>query len=162
MSAQKMMVCGLRWAGRVTVAAIAIMALATVSGCERASVEESPSADAVTAIGDTTSAALPLLLDLGSDSCTACKTMAPILDEMRETFEGQFYVRFLDARKDRSVVSKYGIKVIPTQIFFNEDGGELFRHQGFYGREDILAKWAELGYTFDEPAPSAGGTNSNG
>ena len=160
MSAQKMMVCGLRWAGRVTVATIAIMALATVSGCERASVEESPSADAVTAIGDTTSAALPLLLDLGSDSCTACKTMAPILDEMREAFEGQFYVRFLDARKDRSVASEYGIKVIPTQIFFDEEGRELFRHQGFYGREDILAKWAELGYAFDKLA--AGGTTSNG
>ena len=160
MSAQKMMVCGLRWAGRVTVATIAIMALATVSGCERASVEESPSADAVTAIGDTTSAGLPVLLDLGSDSCVACKTMEPILDDVREAFEGQFHVRFLDARKDRSVASEYGIKVIPTQIFFDEDGDELFRHQGFYGREDILAKWAELGYTFDELA--AGGTTSNG
>ena len=163
MSTQKMTVCGLRWAGRVMVVAIAVIAalvLASTFGCERASVEESPSADAVTAIGDTTSAALPLLLDLGSDSCTACKTMAPILDEIRETFEGQFRVRFLDARKDRSVASEYGIKVIPTQIFFDDEGRELFRHQGFYGREDILAKWAELGYTFDELA--AGGTTSNG
>jgi len=141
---------------------ILIAALLTTFGCERASVEESPSADAGTAIGDTTIAALPVLLDLGSDSCVACKTMEPILDEMRETFEGQFHVRFLDARKDRSVASEYGIKVIPTQIFFDEDGGELFRHQGFYGREDILAKWAELGYAFDESAPSVGGTNLNG
>jgi len=155
-----MMICGLRWAGRVTATAVAIMALGVVFGCEQASVGESRSADAVTAIGDTTSAALPLLLDLGSDSCTACKTMAPILDEMRETFEGQFRVRFLDARKDKNVASEYGIKIIPTQIFFDEQGRELFRHQGFYGREGILAKWAELGYTFDELA--AGGTTSNG
>lgn len=140
---------------------IAIAALVVVSGCERASIEESPSADAGTAAGDTV-AALPVLLDLGSDSCVACKTMEPILDEMRETFEGQFHVRFLDARKNRSVASEYGIKVIPTQIFFDEDGGELFRHQGFFGREDILAKWAELGYTFDDPAPAAGGRGSDG
>jgi len=153
---------GSGWAGRVLVAAIAIVALVIVSGCERASVKESPSAESSTVAGDTTVAALPMLLDLGSDSCVACKTMEPILDEMRETFEGQFHVRFLDARKDRSVASEYGIKVIPTQIFFDEDGGELFRHQGFYGRDDILAKWAELGYAFDESAPSVGGTNLNG
>ena len=158
-----------RGSGRVAraVAAVAILALVVASGCERAPVEESPPAerqarpgDASTAAGDTTVVALPLLLDLGSDSCSACKTMAPILDEMREAFEGQFHVRFLDARKDRSVASEYGIKVIPTQIFFDEEGRELFRHQGFYGREDILAKWAELGYAFDEPAP--GGRPHNG
>ena len=142
------------------VTTIAIAALVVVSGCERALIEELPSADAGTAIGDTTVAALPVLLDLGSDSCVACKTMAPILDEMRETLEGQIHISFVDARKNRSVASEHGVKVIPTQIFFDEDGRELFRHQGFFGKEDILAKWAELGYTFDEPAP--GGTTSNG
>jgi thioredoxin 1 len=138
------------------------MALVVVSGCERASVKESPSADAETALGDATVAALPVLLDLGSDSCVACKTMAPILDEMRETLEGQIHVRFVDVRKNRSMAAEHGVKVIPTQIFFDEDGRELFRHQGFYGRENILAKWAELGYTFDEPVPAVGGMRSNG
>ena len=147
---------------RCVVMTIFIAALLTTFGCERASVGESPPADAGTAIGDTAIAALPVLLDLGSDSCVACKTMAPILDEMRETFEGQLHVRFVDARKNRSVASEYGIRVIPTQIFFDEDGGELFRHQGFFGREDILTKWAELGYTFDDREPAAGGTNSDG
>jgi thioredoxin 1 len=35
--------------------------------------------------------------------------------------------------------------MIPTQIFYDADGNELFRHEGFYAKEDILAKWAELG-----------------
>jgi thioredoxin 1 len=35
--------------------------------------------------------------------------------------------------------------VIPTQIFYNAEGKELFRHVGFFGKEDILAKWKELG-----------------
>ncbi len=39
----------------------------------------------------------------------------------------------------------YGIKLIPTQIFFAADGTELFRHEGFFATEDILAKWRELG-----------------
>ena len=101
-----------------------------------------------------------MLLDLGSDSCVACKTMEPILDELRETFEGQMDVQFVDVRKDRSAASEHGIKIIPTQIFFDADGNELYRHQGFFGREDILAKWTELGYSFDEPA--AGGADTNG
>ncbi len=161
MSALRRTMRGFGSARRVKVT-VAIAVLVATFGCERASVEEPPSADTSAASGDAPVAGLPVLLDLGSDSCVACKTMEPILDEMRETFEGQFHVRFLDARKDRSVASEYGIRVIPTQIFFDEDGGELFRHQGFYGREDILAKWAELGYTFDEPVLTAEGTKSNG
>ena len=41
----------------------------------------------------------------------------------------------------------YQVKLIPppTQIFFDASGNELFRHQGFFSREDILAKWKELG-----------------
>jgi thioredoxin 1 len=39
----------------------------------------------------------------------------------------------------------YGIEVIPTQIFYDAEGKELFRHVGFFAKEDILAKWKELG-----------------
>ncbi len=94
--------------------------------------------------------ALPLLLDLGSTTCVPCKAMAPILDEMRETFEGQFDVRFMNVKKDAAVARKYGVRIIPTQIFFDEHGNELFRHQGFFSREEMLAAWEELGYVFNE------------
>ncbi len=43
--------------------------------------------------------------------------------------------------------------MIPTQIFYAADGKELFRHTGFYGREEILGKWKELGYEFDLKQP---------
>jgi thioredoxin 1 len=92
---------------------------------------------------------LPRLLDLGADKCVPCKAMAPILEEMRETFAGQLRVDFIDVWKNREAGSQYGIKVIPTQIFFDENGNELFRHQGFFSREDMLAKWGELGYEFE-------------
>ncbi len=35
--------------------------------------------------------------------------------------------------------------MIPTQIFYDADGKERFRHVGFFGKDDILAKWKELG-----------------
>ncbi len=93
---------------------------------------------------------LPRLVDLGSTTCVPCKAMAPILDEMRETFEGQFEVVFIDTREDRDAGREYGISIIPTQIFFDSEGNELFRHQGFFSRADILAEWSELGYAFEE------------
>lgn len=91
----------------------------------------------------------PALVDLGAGKCVPCKAMAPILDEMRETFEGELDVVVIDVWKDPEVGRQYGVKVIPTQIFFDEDGNELFRHQGFFSREDILGKWSEFGYEFE-------------
>ncbi|MDF7807483.1 thioredoxin family protein [Pontiellaceae bacterium B12219] len=91
---------------------------------------------------------LPKLLDLGAGKCIPCKMMAPILDEMTETFTGQFDVEFIDVWENEGVGQTYGIRMIPTQIFYDAEGKELFRHEGFYAREDMLAKWKELGYEF--------------
>jgi thioredoxin 1 len=93
---------------------------------------------------------LPRLLDLGADKCIPCKAMAPILDEMKETFSGQLDVDFIDVWKNESAAQPYGIRLIPTQIFFDGEGNELFRHEGFFSREDLLAKWEELGFFFEE------------
>jgi thioredoxin 1 len=96
-------------------------------------------------------AQLPKLIDLGADKCIPCKKMAPILEALREDFAGQFEVVFIDVWKNRQAAGPYGIKLIPTQIFFDADGNELFRHEGFFSREDILGKWSELGYAFSVP-----------
>jgi thioredoxin 1 len=88
---------------------------------------------------------LPKLLDLGANRCIPCKKMAPILEELKKDCAGQFTVEFIDVWKDESAAKKYGINLIPTQIFYDATGKELYRHQGFYGKDDILAKWKELG-----------------
>ncbi len=87
---------------------------------------------------------LPRLVDLGSDNCIPCKMMAPILDQLKKEFTGIFNVEFIDVWKKSDEAKKYGIKIIPTQIFFDAAGKELFRHEGFFSKEDILAKWNEL------------------
>ena len=92
-------------------------------------------------------AGLPQLIDLGADKCIPCKMMAPILEELKEKYKGRLEVTFIDVWKDPAPGSKYGIRVIPTQIFIGSDGKELFRHEGFFSKEDILAKWHELGFT---------------
>jgi len=92
--------------------------------------------------------ALPHLIDLGADKCIPCKAMAPILAQLRQDFDGQFNVTFIDVWKDRAAGEHYGVQMIPTQIFLDPTGKELFRHTGFYSRDEILAQWRELGYDF--------------
>lgn len=92
--------------------------------------------------------ALPRLLDLGATSCVPCKMMEPVLEGLRKDYAGKFQVEFIDVWENSSAGVSHRIRVIPTQIFFDASGNELFRHEGFMSREDILAKWRELGYDF--------------
>ncbi len=97
---------------------------------------------------------LPRLVDLGADKCIPCKMMAPILEELKSEFEGRLIVEFIDVWKNPEEAPKYGIKLIPTQIFFDASGKELFRHEGFFSREDILSKWKEFGVDLSVSQPS--------
>jgi len=96
------------------------------------------------------SGGIPKLLDLGSKSCIPCKMMAPILEEMKTEYAGKFDVEFVDVglKENVPLAKQYGIRLIPTQIFFGKDGKELWRHEDFLGKAEILAKWKELGYDF--------------
>ncbi len=93
---------------------------------------------------------LPRLVDVGADKCIPCIKMAPILENLKEDFTGRMDVKFVDAWKNRDEAASYGVQMIPTQIFYAADGKELYRHTGFFGREDILNKWQQLGYKFKE------------
>jgi len=100
--------------------------------------------------GDAGGRKLPKMIDLGAGKCIPCKKMKPILDELRVEYKDKFDVVFIDVWKNPNEGKKYGIEMIPTQIFFAPDGKELFRHVGFYSREEILNKWKELGLNVGE------------
>ena len=88
---------------------------------------------------------LPRLVDLGADKCIPCKKMAPILAALKKEYAGRFEVEFIDVWKDPSAGNEYGVRIIPTQIFYDASGKELFRHVGFLSREDIMATWQRFG-----------------
>lgn len=100
--------------------------------------------------GEPARQSLPRLLDLGSGTCVPCKMMAPILEELKATFAGQLEVEFIDVWQNEGAGEQYGIRLIPTQVFFDPEGRELFRHEGFISRDDLLAKWRELGFEFEQ------------
>ncbi len=88
---------------------------------------------------------LPRLVDLGADKCIPCKMMAPILEELRAEYKGKLQVEFIDVWKDPDAGEHYGIRLIPTQIFYDGEGREIYRHEGFMSKEDILEQWKKLG-----------------
>jgi thioredoxin 1 len=92
--------------------------------------------------------ALPRMIELGSDKCIPCKMMAPIIEELKKEYAGKLQMEFYDVWKDPTVGQKFGIRVIPTQIFIDPNDKEIFRHEGFFSKEDILAKWEKLGFDF--------------
>lgn len=93
---------------------------------------------------------LPRLVDFGSKQCRACKAMEPVLETCKEKYADKFTTEFIDVwqPENQTLAKANNIQSIPTQVFFNEDNKELFRHTGFISAEDILAKWSELGFSF--------------
>ena len=106
-----------------------------------------------------TAAKLPKLLDLGAGKCIPCKMMAPILEELRKEYDGRMEVTFIDVWQNPDAGKAYRVEMIPTQIFLDADGRELFRHTGFFAKGDILAKWQELGV--DLTGKTSPGTATN-
>ena len=95
-------------------------------------------------------AKLPKLIDLGATKCIPCKMMAPILEELAREYKGHLQVEFIDVWENQKAGQEYGIKSIPTQIFYDSHGKEFFRHEGFFAKEDILAKFKEQGIRLTE------------
>lgn len=82
-------------------------------------------------------AALPRVVDLGANKCIPCKRMAPILEALKVDYAGVVDVQFIDVWQNPSAGQPYKIRLIPTQIFFDRQGTERFRHEGFFAREEI-------------------------
>lgn len=91
----------------------------------------------------------PKLLDLGATSCIPCKAMVPVLDGLRADYAGRLDVEFIDIWKNREAGEAWHVEVMPTQVFIAADGRELSRHQGFISREEILARWRQLGVALE-------------
>ena len=84
------------------------------------------------------------LVDLGATSCIACRLMAPILEELDKEYKGRAAVIFIDIYKNHDKVKEFNLFTIPTQIFFNKKGKEVYRHLGFLDKKSIMEKLDSL------------------
>jgi thioredoxin 1 len=88
---------------------------------------------------------LPKLLDFGAGTCIPCKRMAPILKELSEEYKGRVVIRIIEVYQDRELTKINGIRLIPTQIFFDSKNNEVFRHVGFMDKEQIKKAFDKMG-----------------
>ena len=52
---------------------------------------------------------------------------------------------FIDVWKNPDEKEKFDIRAIPTQIFYDKDGKEVMRHEGYFSKEEIIGVLTKLG-----------------
>ena len=85
------------------------------------------------------------MIDLGAKKCIPCKMMAPIMEKMEKKYDGKAAIVFIDVWEHREQAQRFGIRAIPTQIFYDADGKEVTRHVGFMPEEAIVKTLSQLG-----------------
>jgi len=85
------------------------------------------------------------MVDLGAASCIPCKMMEPILERLEKSYRGKAAIIFIDLRYEREAARHFGIRAIPTQVFFDKTGKEVYRHIGFMSEKDIVAQLRAMG-----------------
>lgn len=85
------------------------------------------------------------MVDIGAKKCIPCKMMAPILEELEKEYQGRAAIMFIDVWVDASQGKRFGIRTIPTQIFYDREGKEVLRHEGFMDKKTIVAELQKLG-----------------
>ena len=87
----------------------------------------------------------PTLAEFGRGVCIPCKEMKPILEELSVEYKGELNVVIVEVDDNVDLTRQFGIMMIPTQIFLDSEGEEVFRHIGFYPKEEIIAQLEKMG-----------------
>jgi thioredoxin 1 len=85
------------------------------------------------------------MVDLGAKKCIPCKMMAPILEKVKRDYDGRAAIVFIDVWKHRDEAKRFQIQAIPTQIFYDREGNEVYRHVGFMDEATIVARLRKMG-----------------
>jgi len=88
---------------------------------------------------------MPTMVDLGANECIPCKMMVPVMEKVEKKYKGKAAIVFIDVWKDKEPAKRFGIRAIPTQIFFDKEGKEVYRHTGFMGEADIVGQLKKMG-----------------
>ena len=85
------------------------------------------------------------MIDLGKKTCTQCKMMAPILEKLKIKYQGKAEIVFINLLDDPEQQYRFELKALPTQIFFNREGKEIYRHTGFMAEKAIMEQLKKMG-----------------
>lgn len=91
-------------------------------------------------------AKLPGLIDFSAVWCAPCKTQEPIVKALEHKYAGRIDIRTVDVDENRELAGRFKIRVIPTLVFLDTEGNELFRRAGLYPEDSIVARFKQLGF----------------
>jgi thioredoxin 1 len=91
----------------------------------------------------------PALYEFGRKFCPVCRKNAVVLKEVEARHRGQIILRFLYIDTDEPLFREYGVTFVPTQIFLDAAGKEVYRHEGPIDQEELVAKLKELNFVRD-------------
>lgn len=105
----------------------------SLSVAQSSAIPELPAKDMVT------------MLDFGAKKCIPCKMMAPIIESLEKEYHGRAAIIFIDVWENREQGQRFAIRSMPTQIFYDKSGKEVYRHEGFLSKDAIVAQLEQLG-----------------
>lgn len=78
-------------------------------------------------------------VELGSVNCVPCRAMQPVMHSIAQKYGGQIQVVFYDVwtPEQQHYAREFNIRLIPTQVFLDQNGNEILRHQGFFAEAEI-------------------------
>jgi len=79
----------------------------------------------------------PVLVDFFADWCGPCKTLAPILKEVKSDLGDSIKVVKINVDKNQPLSAKYQVRGVPTLILF-KDGKQVWRQSGVVPKNDLL------------------------
>jgi len=87
----------------------------------------------------------PVLVDFGANNCIPCRQLRPVLNELNKEYTGKAEILVIDVYKYQGLAKDYKIALIPTLVFFDAKGKEVFRQMGAMEKNRIVAKLKEAG-----------------
>ena len=79
----------------------------------------------------------PVLVDFHATWCGPCKTLAPILKEVKSELGEAISIIKIDVDKNAAISAKFQVRGVPTMIIFKE-GKQLWRESGVLQKSDLV------------------------
>lgn len=160
-----------RW--MVVTGGVALLGAGLVTALALSTDVPAPVASATTSAGEAAAAddavqralraGKPTVAEFGANACAQCREMKPVLEALQREHGDRIAVVNVDliAQREHHYIQRYGIQLMPTQIFFDAQGREIGRNLGKLPGAEILARLQVTGAPAT-PQPAVPRTTAGG
>ncbi|MFW6123420.1 MAG: TlpA family protein disulfide reductase [Thermodesulfobacteriota bacterium] len=80
----------------------------------------------------------PTILEFARRLCPVCLKNAQVLKEVEARYSDQINLRFIFIDDEEHLFRKYGVTIVPTQVFLDASGKEVYRHTGPLSEAELI------------------------